>query len=406
MNSFSRFVAFHNWVIALGALIMVYAGYYLVLGFSQIDVAQDSKTMFVLFGVFIQCMEAVCFFGATVTRNMAWRIALIAFGIPLFAVSVFFMTIAQMSSLEDGERQAQSVDMRASQLKDQIASLDTTIAGYRLNAEKQSQSKFAQSRALGMEALKEAQRLEDQKNKLSQELFALTQQRKTTSSDLFGQAGSAIGVTITGYHFYLLRSFLLELGSILILSFGGYLRQASLQSSKQVSKANQQVFDAQLTPSPAPMAAMKPSTVPVEPVSEPVAITRVGETDLLVKSDLAAAELPEPNKKGAVKPPIKTVKRRALTFQRPSKKTDEQVVVPFGKKPATPPKPVSPSLSNEDLVQQVLLELEKNENERKLKSLSRDSIKNFLGIGSKRATKIMQAIKAMEQKKKTDVTET
>ncbi|MDH5327666.1 MAG: hypothetical protein OEY58_19605 [Gammaproteobacteria bacterium] len=385
MNGLSRFVAFHNWVIALGALIMVYAGYYLVLGFSQIDVAQDSKTMFVLFGVFIQCMEAVCFFGATVTRNMAWRFALIAFGIPLFAVSVFFMTIAQMSSLEDGERQAQSVDMRATQLRDQIASLDTTIAGYRLNAEKQSQSKFAQSRALGMEALKEAQRLEDQKNQLSQELFALTQQRKTTSSDLFGQAGSAIGVSITGYHFYLLRSFLLELGSILILSFGGYLRQAALQSSQQVSKANQRVFDAQTAPS-APMAALKPSTAPVEPVSEPVAPMTANDPGL------AASEPPDPHRAEDAVTPSKPVKRSTLTFQRPSKTTSDQVVVPFGKKtlPVKPP-------SNEALAQKVLMELQKYDSESELKSLSRDSIKIYLGIGSGRATKILRMIKAMEK---------
>jgi len=77
----------------------------------------------------------------------------------LFGFSIAVMTFAQKAALETGESTAAAIDERRADIRQQIASLDDLIMSYRLNAEKQSKSIYANSRELGQDSINKATEL-------------------------------------------------------------------------------------------------------------------------------------------------------------------------------------------------------------------------------------------------------
>ena len=136
------------------------------------------------------------------------------------------MTLAQKATLQSGENETSALNEQIEATKSQIVSLDAMIAAYRLNAEKQSQSIYANSRELGQDSLNRATELESKKLALSEKLYSLSSARKQTSSDFFKQLETILSYPALQMEFYFLvsRSLLLELCGIFLLSFAAYLK--------------------------------------------------------------------------------------------------------------------------------------------------------------------------------------
>ena len=207
---------------------MAVAGYFLIEGLSQFAGGGAGKNMLIVGGVLFQITESVCFISASALtyHSRRWRYILFSLGAVLFCFSIGVMTLAQKTALQAGEAQAQANDEKRDHLRDQIASLQQVIDSYRLNAEKQSKSIYKDSRALGQDSINRAAELEERKIQLSEELFNYNTARRQTSSDFFHRLQEVTGLPekATEFYFLVLRSLLLELSGIILMSFSANLR--------------------------------------------------------------------------------------------------------------------------------------------------------------------------------------
>lgn len=207
---------------------MAVAGYFLIEGLSQFAGSGGGKRMLIVGGVLFQITESICFIAASALtyHSLRWRYILFSLGVVLFSFSIAVMTLAQKTALQTGESQAQANDEQREHIRKQIASLQQVIDSYRFNAEKQSRSIYKDSRALGQDSINRAAELEDRKIQLSEQLYTLNTARRQTSSDFFQHLEEVTGLSkkTTEFYFLVLRSLLLELSGIILLSFGANLR--------------------------------------------------------------------------------------------------------------------------------------------------------------------------------------
>jgi len=227
------------------------AGYFLIEGLSQFSGSGGAKNMLIIGGILFQITESLCFISASALtyHSLRWRYILFTLGSVLFCFSIAVMTLAQKTALQSGEAQAQANDEQREHIRSQIASLQQVIDSYRLNAEKQSKSIYKDSRAMGQDSINRAAELEERKFQLGEDLFRLNAARKQTSSDFFQRLEEVTGLPAksTEFYFLVLRSLLLEMSGIILMSFGANLRaynklvvkagaQADLQARKPLFK--------------------------------------------------------------------------------------------------------------------------------------------------------------------------
>ena len=215
-------------IFLVGLAAMIVSGWYLIEGMLHFAGDDTSKRVFIAAGIIFQITESICFISAAALSNkhFYWRILLLLLGCVLFLFSITVMTLAQKATLQSGEVETSALNEQIAATKSQIASLDEMIGAYRLNAEKQSKSIYANSRELGQDSLNRATELEEKKLELSEKLFTLSSARKQTSSDFFQQLETIINYPAKQMEFYFLvtRSLLLELCGIFLLSFAAYLK--------------------------------------------------------------------------------------------------------------------------------------------------------------------------------------
>ena len=221
-----RTIQFAIFLVGLAAMIV--SGWYLIEGMLHFAGDEASKRVFIAAGIIFQITESICFISAAAlsSKHLTWRLSLFLLGCVLFFFSITVMTLAQKATLQSGENETTALLEQIAATKSQIASLDEMIAAYRLNAEKQSKSIYANSRELGQDSLNRATELEGKKLELSEKLYSLSSARKQTSSDFFGQLETILGYPALQMEFYFLvsRSLLLELCGIFLLSFAAYLK--------------------------------------------------------------------------------------------------------------------------------------------------------------------------------------
>lgn len=249
------FFSFSTIFIFVGAACMVAAGFLLIEGLSRFSGDDSTRNILIVIGILFQVSESLCFMAsAALTKSFVWRVSLFCLGVVLFTASIGVMTLAQKTAIEAGETTARAIDEQTNHLRSQIQSLDESIASYRDNAEKQSQSIYAQSRALGQDSINRAVELENEKRILSDKLFELTQQRQGTSSDFFQRLEEVTGLPAKSTEFYFLamRSLLIELCGVVLLSFGAYL------SRERGWHFRQSPYD------PSQTSVLKTTTVPTE----------------------------------------------------------------------------------------------------------------------------------------------
>lgn len=215
-------------IFSVGLAAMLVAGWYLIEGMLHFAGDAASKRVFIAAGIIFQITESICFISAAAlsAKHLYWRISLFLLGCILFLFSITVMTLAQKATLQTGENESAALNDKISATKAQMDSLNDTIAAYRLNAKKQSQSIYANSRELGQDSLNRATELEQQKQQLTDKLFALQSSRRQTSSDFFQQLEAITGLPASQTEFYFLvsRSLLLELCGIFLLSFAAHLK--------------------------------------------------------------------------------------------------------------------------------------------------------------------------------------
>jgi len=218
----------YTFIFIIGLACMSVAGYFLIEGLSQFSGSNAAKRMLIVGGILFQITESICFISASALtyHSLTWRYTLFGLGLVLFSFSIGVMTLAQKTALQTGEAQAQAIDEKRDYIRKQIDSLDRGIASYRFNAEKQSKSIYKDSRALGQDSLNRAINQEEKKQALSEELFKLNEARRQTSSDFFTRIEDVTGLPAnsTEFYFLLIRSLLLELCGIILMSFGANLR--------------------------------------------------------------------------------------------------------------------------------------------------------------------------------------
>ena len=212
----------------LGAVAMVFAGYFLVIGLSKFGGDDTTRNILIMGGILFQIVESFCFVGAAgyAFHSRVWQITLFTLGCVLFVFSLFVMTLAQKTAMHTGEMQAGAIDSRVTLIEQQIASYDKLITSYEHNAEKQSNSIYKDSRQLGQDSLNKATSLEEKKMSLVNELFVLKNDRRQTSMDFFKQLGELTGYEATKLEWYFMigRAVLFELIGIILLSFGVTLK--------------------------------------------------------------------------------------------------------------------------------------------------------------------------------------
>ena len=211
-----------------GLACMAVAGYFLIEGLSQFSGSAAARRMLIIGGILFQLTESICFISASALtyHSLRWRYILFTLGIVLFGFSIAVMTLAQKTALQTGEAQANAIDEKRQHIRQQIQSLEQVIASYRFNAERQSKSIYKDSRALGQDSINRAAELEEKKYQLSEQLFQLNSQRRQTSSDFFTRLEEVTGLPqkTTEFYFLVIRSLLLELCAIILMSFGANLR--------------------------------------------------------------------------------------------------------------------------------------------------------------------------------------
>jgi len=234
-------------IFLVGIACMAVSGYFLIEGLSEFSGGAGAKRMLIVGGILFQVTESICFMSAAAltAHSRSWRYLLFTLGSVLFLFSIAVMTLAQKTALQAGEAQAQAIDEKRDQLRLQLQSLDKVIASYRLNAEKQSRSIYKDSRALGQDSLNRATELEERKMALSNTLFALNEKRRQTSVDFFNRIEQVLGVPSAQAEFYFLviRSLLLELCGIVLLSFSANLRAYNRLIQKQEKLQTTQAVD-------------------------------------------------------------------------------------------------------------------------------------------------------------------
>ncbi len=220
---------------------MIVSGWYLIEGMLHFAGDDSSKRVFIAAGIIFQVTESICFVAAAAFtgRNWLWRGSLFTLGTVLFIFSIAVMTLAQKATLQSGDSQAKALDTQIQSIEDQIKSLDNVIAGYRLNAETQSKSVFANSRELGQDSLNRATDLEEKKLVLAERLFDLQKDRKQTSADFFKQLENIIGLPAlkTEFYFLMIRSVLMELCGIVLMAFAAHLRVPVGQAVPTIEKS-------------------------------------------------------------------------------------------------------------------------------------------------------------------------
>jgi len=220
---------------------MIVSGWYLIEGMLHFAGDDSSKRVFIAAGIIFQVTESICFVAATAFtgRSWLWRGSLFTLGSILFIFSIAVMTLAQKATLQVGDSQANALETQIQSIEDQIASLDNVIAGYRLNAETQSKSVFANSRELGQDSLNRATELEEKKLALAERLFELQKDRKQTSADFFKQLENIIGFPAlkTEFYFLMIRSVLMELCGIVLMAFAAHLRAPERRNVPIVEKS-------------------------------------------------------------------------------------------------------------------------------------------------------------------------
>jgi len=234
----ARFKVLQTIVFTVGLSAMVVSGWYLVEGMLHFAGDDASKRIFIAAGIIFQITESICFIAAAAltAKSVYWRIALFLLGAILFMFSITVMTLAQKAILQSGENQSSALNEQITALNAQIKSLDEMIAAYRLNAQKQSQSIYANSRELGQDSLNRATELETKKLDLSNQLFTLNNGRKQTSSEFFQQLETLTGLPALKMEYYFLvsRSLLLELCGIVLMAFAAHLKLPQTNQGKEL----------------------------------------------------------------------------------------------------------------------------------------------------------------------------
>ena len=297
-NKYPSLSITYVFIFGIGLACMGVAGYFLIEGLSQFSGSGGAKKMLIVGGVLFQITESLCFISASALtyHSLRWRYILFSLGTVLFCFSIAVMTLAQKTALQSGEAQAQANDEQREHIRNQIASLQQVIDSYRLNAENQSKSIYKDSRAMGQDSINRAAEMEERKMKLGDELFRLNAARQQTAADFFKRLEEVTGLPAKSSEFYflVLRSLLLEMSGIILMSFGANLRaynklvveagaQADLLVKKPLIKKvleredkdlAQPVIHPPITESPKPLAATQPppnSTPPAKPVASAAA---------------------------------------------------------------------------------------------------------------------------------------
>ncbi|MFV2057066.1 MAG: hypothetical protein ACC707_11405 [Thiohalomonadales bacterium] len=224
-------------IFSVGVACMIVAGYFLIEGLSQFSGNATTRNILIIGGILFQITESLCFIAAAALafHSRLWRVSLFMLGCVLFLFSVAVMTLAQKTALQAGVNEAGAIDEKRQYMREQMTSLDRMIESYQYNAEKQSKSIYKDSRALGQDSINRATAIEQQKLELSDELFALNQERKETSVDFFNRLEEVTGLPSrnTEFYFLVLRSLLIELSGILLMAFGASLRTLRAQGAYQ-----------------------------------------------------------------------------------------------------------------------------------------------------------------------------
>ncbi len=227
--------------LVIGLLCMVVAGYFLIEGLLQFGGGDAAKRMLIVAGILFQVTESLCFISAAglAAHSMRWRHSMFLLGLVLFSFSIAVMTFAQKAALETGEAEASAIDEQRKQVREQLTSLDELITSYQLNAERQSKSIFADSRRLGQDSINKATELAEKRMSLTEKLYGLTESRRQTSHDFFIKLEEVTGLNAlkTEFWFLFIRSFLLEICGIMLMSFGSHLlsRRKEWMDAQQIS---------------------------------------------------------------------------------------------------------------------------------------------------------------------------
>lgn len=269
--SIAKFRLLQYGVFLVGLTAMGVAGWYLIEGMLHFAGDNASKRVFIAAGIIFQVTESICFIAAAAlsSKSWHWRLGLILLGSTLFLFSITVMTLAQKATLQAGDMEASALNNQIKALEAQVESLTQMIGSYRLNAEKQSQSVYANSRELGQDSLNRATELENKKLALSEKLFELNSAKRQTSSDFFTQLEKVVGFPALQMEFYFLvsRSLLLELCGIVLMAFAAHLKLPAAPKTQPNSSKHD--F--------APVKKDPPKTKPIlEPVARPPAPTLVG----------------------------------------------------------------------------------------------------------------------------------
>jgi len=236
-----------TFIITVGVACMIVAGYFLIEGLSQFSGNATTRNILIIGGILFQISESLCFVAAAALalHSRVWRASLFMLGCVLFLFSVAVMTLAQKTAMQSGINEADAIDEKRQYLRKQLGSLDKMIESYQYNAEKQSRSIYKDSRALGQDSINRATEIEQQKLDLSDQLFALNQERKETSVDFFNRLEEVTGLPArnTEFYFLVLRSLLIELCGILLMAFGASLRAYRAQNQWRVTEETRSFAD-------------------------------------------------------------------------------------------------------------------------------------------------------------------
>lgn len=255
---------------------------FFVLGLQRVESDGLAREVLILAGVLMIVVELAAFGLAALLpreRLKALRNRLIVMGLALVAFEITTIYTVQVTLVRGGDAVHQSASSRIAHLEASIAQNRKTAEALVTNGTRSSESPYPASRADGVQALREAARLEQRTAAMVTELAELQATQTPTLVTVLGDQGMvwysvARSVLITG------------MGLVMFAAAGAMLR-----TGRSVKASVQQL---QVDPAPVPAAPEPHSVAPVDHPVAPVIARRWSTAGVVPVAATAGAAFASP----------------------------------------------------------------------------------------------------------------
>lgn len=308
---------------ALGLACSTITAKFFVLGLQRVESDGMAREVLILAGVLMVIVELAAFgLSALLPRERlkALRTRLIVMGVALVAFEIATIYTVQVTLVRGSDATHQSVSSRIAQLEASIAQSRKAVEALMVNGLRSSDSPYPTSRADGVQALKEAARIEQRVASMADDLARLKAEQVPTLATVLGESGM-VWYSVT-------RSVLVTGMGLVMFAAAGALMRAGRAVSPPVKAALPRAEQR-----PAPAAAAQPSAPTTEPPVAYAPVRRWSTAGVMPVAATASAAFASPMPSPVV-PAVPAVPETSYNAPMASALVAESQPVPAASEPA------------------------------------------------------------------------